>query len=267
MHEIQSRDNKRLKFARRVRDGKVSDTIFIEGVTLAEEALKSNIKLSEIFVSESFSALESNSNLFAILKANAADKNRVSDSLFPSISDLKTSQGIILLGEKPSEGKTKIEDRLVQTKSNSPIVIVLHKVNNPSNLGAILRVAEAAGVLGVITTEFSANAFSSNALRGAMGAGFRIPIWSNAKFKEVIEWSKSNKLTTICADVNAEKCYLDSNWTRKTLLMFGSESHGLSLDERDKIDEIVGIPMENGVESLNLAVACGIILFEAKRAN
>ena len=114
-------------------------------------------------------------------------------------------------------------------------------------------------------TENSADVFSPKALRGAMGASLRLPIWTNAGFFEVLEWSKQKNLISICADINAEKSYTEIVWKQPRLLIFGSEAHGLSAQEREKVDESLIIPMENNVESLNLAVACGVILFEAKR--
>jgi TrmH family RNA methyltransferase len=132
-------------------------------------------------------------------------------------------------------------------------------------LGAILRTCEAVDVSGVILSKNSADAFSPKALRGAMGANLRLPLWTNADFFEVLDWAKTEGFGSICADVNAEKSYLEIDWKKPRLLIFGSEAHGLNADEREKTDESLLIPMANNVESLNLAVACGVILFEARK--
>lgn len=255
MLKITSRDNNKLKSVRKIRDGKVEDFIFIEGVRLVEEALKSNLKLSEVFISESFSA-----NEYFLKRLESLQIFTIPDKIFDSIADTKSSQGIVLIAKKPNNNKF-----LLDADNQKSLVILLHEINNPSNLGAILRTAEAFGVAGIITTRNSANVFSSKSLRGSMGASFRLPVWENADFDEVLDWAKLNKLKTISADINAEKSLTEINWNEKYLLVFGSEAHGLTVLEREKIDESVYIPMENNVESLNLAVACGIILFEAKR--
>ncbi len=262
MLKINSRDNQRLKFARKVRDGRIKDAIFIEGFRLVNEALKSNLELSEVFISESFSVNEQFADLVSNFESADIQSFILPDKLFNTISDTKSSQGIVLISKMPVSNK----ERLLLNSSTTPHFILLHEINNPSNLGAILRTAEAAGVAGVITTKSSANVFSPKALRGAMGASFRLPIWSNADFDEVIDWAKSNNLTTVCADINSHTSYQDFDWNKKLLLIFGSEAHGLSESERQKIDESIFIPMENNVESLNLSVACGIILFEAKNS-
>jgi len=80
-----------------------------------------------------------------------------------------------------------------------------------------------------------------------------------------LTWAREKNLTSVFADVNAEKSYLEINWKKPRLLVFGSEAHGLSAEEQSGIDESLVIPMENGVESLNLAVSSGVILYEAKR--
>jgi len=98
-----------------------------------------------------------------------------------------------------------------------------------------------------------------------MGASFRLPIWTEADFFEVLGWAKEKNLISICADVNAKKSYLEVDWRKAHLLIFGSEAHGLSQKERESVAEGLIIPMENEVESLNLAVSAGVILFEAKR--
>ncbi|MDQ3180740.1 MAG: RNA methyltransferase, partial [Acidobacteriota bacterium] len=158
-----------------------------------------------------------------------------------------------------------IEASWLKNMREFPLLVLLHQINNPSNLGAILRTCEAAGVLGVILTNNSADAFSPKALRGAMGASFRLPIWDHADFFEAVDWAKEKNLISVCADINAEKSYLEIDWKKPRLLIFGSEAHGLSAEESAAVEESLVIPMENGVESLNLAVSCGVILFEAKK--
>jgi len=263
MLKITSRENQKLKFARRVRDGFVKDKIFIEGLRLAEEASRSHLKISEVFYTEGFA--ESERGQAFLQFAETSNLAEVSEKIFDSLSDTKNSQGIVLIGEKPAAGKNLIEKKLEIVSKKFPLLVLLHQINNPSNLGAILRSCEAIDVSGVIITQNSTDVFSPKALRGAMGASFRLPLWTNADFFEVLDWAKAKNFVSICADVNAEKSYLEIDWRKPRLLIFGSEAHGLSAEERNEINESLTIPMENDVESLNLAVSCGVILFEAKR--
>ncbi len=261
MLKITSRDNQRLKLARKVRDGNIEDLIFVEGWRLCAEVLRSNLKIDEIFVSESFAKEDF---LSEVLEINIA-VTQVSEKIFDSLADTKTSQGIVFVCHKPKTNSSLIEASLNEKKREFPLVILLQQINNPANLGAILRSCEAVDVTGVILTNNSTNAFAPKALRGAMGASFRLPIWENADFFEVIRWAKEYNLTSVCADINAQKSYVEIDWKKPRLLIFGSEAHGLSAEERAEVHESLVIPMENNVESLNLAVSCGVILFEAKK--
>jgi TrmH family RNA methyltransferase len=265
MLKINSRDNQKLKLARKIRDGHVKDSIFVEGLRLAEEVLRSEIKISEIFVVENFDQYERNAQLLKAFQTKNVSISEVPDKLFGSIADTKTSQGIILICEKPPTERNDFETKFTLQNGQLPIVVLLHEINNPSNLGAILRTAEAVNIAGIIISKNSADVFSPKSLRASMGAGFRLNVWTNADFDQVLDWSREKNLTSVAADVNAEKSYTEIDWQKPRLLIFGSEAHGLSAEDFRKIDEGLIIPMENGVESLNLAVSCGIILFEAKR--
>lgn len=262
MLKITSRDNPRVKQAKKVRDGLIKNLIFIEGIRLAREVLRSNLTIRDIFITESFSRTEQGQAF--LQNHDDFPPIEVQEKIFDFLSDTKNSQGIIVICEKPATNKFFIENKLELLQS-LPIVILLHGINNPSNLGAILRTGEAVNVAGIILTKNSTDAFSPKALRGAMGASFRLPIWTDADFVEALDWAKQHAIISICADVNASKSYLEIDWKKPRLLIFGSEGHGLSAEERRTVNEQLIIPMENGVESLNLAVSCGVILFEAKR--
>lgn len=263
MPKITSRDNQKIKLAKKVRDGKGGNFIFIEGLRLAEEALRSNLEISDVFFTENFGKTEREKDF--LQKAKKFNFSEVSANVFGSLSDTKHSQGIIVISAKPETGKIVVEAKLQNDARPFPLVVLLHQINNPSNLGAILRTCEAAGAAGVILTKNSVDVFSPKALRGAMGASLRLPVWNNADYFEALDWAKRKNLVSICADVNAEKSYSEIDWKKPRLLIFGSEAHGLDERERAEVDESLIIPMENDVESLNLAVACGVILFEAKR--
>lgn len=262
MLKITSRDNQKIKFARKVRDAKAGDLIFVEGARLAEEVLRSDLKIHDVFFTRIYAESERGRSLLPKLQKYSLAE--VSQNVFDSLSDTKNPQGIIILCEKPKTNKIFIEEGLSSVK-NFRLVVLLHKINNPANLGAILRTCEAVNVAGVITTKNSADAFSPKALRGAMGASLRIPMWTDADFFAALDWAKGKNLISVCADINAKKSYLQIDWVKPHLLIFGSEAHGLSAGKRGQIEESLLIPMDNGVESLNLAVACGVVLFEAKR--
>ena len=261
IEKITSRDNRRLVSVRKVRDGKTGDKIFIEGKRLAAESLRSDIEIEECFVVEGFHERE----LVDSIAKTGATICEVTERIFDSIADTDQPQGIIVIAKRPI-----LKPEFVDYNFNNaalPVVIFLKEINNPSNLGAILRTAEAVNVAGIIVSKRSADVYSPKALRSAMGASLRLPIWENAEFDGVMSWAKERNLATMAADISGTVSYDQIDWKTPSLLIFGSEAHGLSEMELEALDKKIRIPMENGVESLNLAVSAGIILFEAKRQN
>jgi TrmH family RNA methyltransferase len=259
--QITSRDNSLLRRARAVRDGKISESIFVEGLRLCEEALTSNLEVEAVIYSDQIARKERAAKLIEQLSDAAKHSASVSEKLLESISYTKTPQGIIVLAARPDNDEGTFSER----QPAAPLVVVLHETNNPVNVGAIMRTTEAAGATGVITTANSADPFSPKALRGAMGSAFRLPVWNGAVFGEAIDWCRSRNVQTICADVAGSANFADSDWRKPSALIVGRESSGLSGDEMAKTDQVVRIPMQGAAESLNVAVAAGIILFEAAR--
>jgi TrmH family RNA methyltransferase len=257
--QITSKENSRLKHARTVRNGRVENEIFIEGLRLSEEAAEF-LETIDFFYTLEFAESERGAALLKKLKtSNGAG---VSSKLLESISDTKTPQGIVLLARKPETGKKILEQSF---DSASQLLIILHELNNPSNVGAILRTAEAAGASGAILTKNSANVFSPKSLRGSMGAAFRLRFWTMADFSEAIEFCRRNRIKTVCADIRATKNHTEIDWRGAAALIVGSEARGLAIEEIRQTDEQIKIPMKAPVESLNAAVACGVVLYEAAR--
>ena len=259
--EVTSRDNSRVKEAKRVRDGRERDKIFIEGVRLLEEAVRSRLQIECLYVSKDAQARAGE----LINAANAAEVYLLGDAAFQSIADTVNSQGILALATRPRSGRDVIERSMASAAI--PMVIFLESTNNPSNLGAIVRTAEAAGAAGLIVSSGSADPFSPKGLRAAMGSSFRFPIWTDATFEEAVAWARANGMQTVATQASAAKTYTEVDWTQASLLVMGSEAHGLPEDQVGSVDIRISIPMERSVESLNLAVACGVIMFEARRQN
>ena len=260
MH-ITSRDNSLLRQARAVRDGKVDELIYVEGLRLCVEALKSKLELEAVIASEELIRKPQASESFAEISKAAVRVGMVSEKLLESISYTKTPQGIVVLARRPDASQQRLETSV----TNNALLVVLHQINNPVNVGAILRTAEAAGATGIITTKNTSDPFSPKSLRGAMGSAFRLPIWRNAGFEEAISWCRKKEINRVATSVAAHLKHTDWDWTRANALVLGPESTGLSNDELAVTDESVKIPMHGEVESLNVSVAAGIILYEAAR--
>jgi TrmH family RNA methyltransferase len=258
---ITSRDNEAVRRARSVRDGKAEGEMFIEGVRLCEEAARARLLIKDVLLTEELARDERGARLLSELEGGGARIFRVSEKVFASLSDTKTPQGIVVIAARPQTNANTL-DAALQSVS---LVVILHGLNNPSNAGAIVRTAEAAGATGIITTPGTTDLFSPKALRGAMGSSFRLAFWTGARFEEAIEWCRERGLRTICADLRAARAHTEFDWTQPRALIVGSEAHGLSPAEIAQADEALLIPMRPPVESLNVAVAAAIILYEAAR--
>ncbi len=261
MLQITSRDNSLLREARAVRDGKIDDLIFVEGLRLCEEAHRSKLEIEAVITSDEL--LRKDRAAIAIAELSHVSKRSasVTEKLLASISYTKTPQGIVVLARRPVSSEKRLAENL---KPNS-LLVVLHQINNPVNVGAILRTTEAAGAVGVITTENTSDPFSPKSLRGAMGSAFRLPIWRGPSYKTAIDWCRTRGIVTVCADVGGAVAYTALDWTGARALFLGPESTGFTLEELMEADHAVTIPMHGSAESLNVSVAAGIFLFEAAR--
>lgn len=261
---ITSRENQLAKQARAVRDGRVRGLIFVEGLRLCEEAAEAGLSITDVLYTERFAEDERGARLLRALLEKSERAALVSESVLESVSDTKTPQGVLALAERPRTGALELERRALED-SSSPFLLVMHRTNNPANAGAILRTAEAAGATGVVTTAGTTDILSPKALRGAMGSGFRLPLWTDAAYDEALAWCASRGIRTVCADVRARRSYTELDWTTPRALILGPEATGLSEQEAAAADEAVSIPMRAPVESLNVAVAAAILLYEAAR--
>jgi RNA methyltransferase, TrmH family len=260
---ITSRDNALVKQARAVRQGKIHERVFVEGLRLCEEAWEAlgADEIREAIYTERIAQDERGGKLLEALRGSGGRLALVTDSVFASLSDTKTPQGIALLVSRPDTSRGALNI----SASEIPLIIILHRVNNPSNAGAILRTAEAAGASSAILTQGTTDIFSPKALRGAMGASFRLPLWTGASFEEALAWCNEHGITTVCADLRAESTHAEVDWTRPIALIVGAESTGLTAQELALAGQALRIPMRPPVESLNVAVAAAIVLYEAAR--
>jgi len=258
---ITSRDNSLLRHTRAVRDGSVEDVIYVEGMLLCEEALTSGLKIHAVIFSDEIARKEKPAELIAKLSTACDRLGCVSEKLLTYVSYTKTSQGILLLASRPETSEEQFTNKQLETS----LIVVMHRITNPVNVGAILRTSEATGATGAVATENATDPFAPKALRGAMGAAFRLPIWYRPTYAQVLDLCKQRGVKTVCADLNAQNNYTELDWTGPCALILGPETSGLSPAEIAAADEAARIPMRDPVESLNVSVAAGVLLYEAAR--
>jgi TrmH family RNA methyltransferase len=257
---ITSRKNPLAQRARAVRDGRARELIFVEGVRLCEEALRASVVFEAVLYTRALAEDERGSALLRRLREVCRNTQAVSEDVLESVSDTKTPQGVVALARRPQTGS----ERIAQA-AGVPLVVVMHRANNPSNAGAALRVAEAAGATGVIVTKGSTDPLSPKSLRGSMGSAFRLPLWTGPTLEEALGWCAERAIGTVATAAAAAALHTDIDWTLPRAVVLGPEAGGLSEAELKATEEAVRIPMREPVESLNLATALAVVLYEAAR--
>ena len=257
---ITSRKNPLALRARAVRDGREKEFVFVEGVRLCEEALRASVVFEAVLYTRTLTADERGHSLLERLRGVCQNTHAVSEDVLESVSDTKTPQGVVALARRPLTGRETVE-----RAAGVPLVVVMHRANNPSNAGAVLRVAEAAGATGVILTKGSTDPLSPKSLRGSMGSAFRLPLWTGPTLEEALGWCDERGIQTVATAADAPSLHTDLDWTPPRAVVLGPEAGGLSEDELRAAGYAVRIPMREPVESLNLATALAVLLYEAAR--
>jgi RNA methyltransferase, TrmH family len=251
---ITSSSNERVKHARRVREGRERDLIFVEGERLVAECVASPLKLHTCFTAAEPSAAQ-----LTLLESITCPVLQLSESVLESLSDTTSTQGIIVIAERPFPQV----DRLFEGKA--PLVLGLDRIQDPGNLGTLIRTAEAAAVNGIFSFAGSADAYAPKTLRSSMGSAFRLPILPDVSGVGVIETCRARGLKTVVATGDADLLHYNYDWRQPTLLILGNEGRGVSAEIMSACDHRVRIPLHTPVESLNVAAAGAAILFEAVR--
>ncbi len=245
---------------RDARDGRDPQSIFIEGRRLAAELLSGSLKIHECLVTSTAADRPEIRKLLDQLRARGAAPLVAPPAVMAFVSDLETPSGMVVRAERPLPAPLSPD----KPSLNGPraLLVILDGLQSPANAGAVLRVAEAAGANAVIATPGTADLFSPKALRASAGSALRLPIAQSRSLKSLAPLFST--FTLVAADHNAHLAHEDFDWRRPVALILGAEGAGLSDLSAMKVER-VRIPMEGKVESLNVAVAAGILLMEAAR--
>ncbi len=183
----------------------------------------------------------------------------LSDTVFQHVSDTKTPQGILCVVQQK---KYEIEELL---KLENPHFIVLDNLQDPGNLGTIVRTAEGAGVNAVFLSKESVDIYNPKTIRSTMGSIYRMPVVYVDDLLELLDTFKKKGIKSYAAHLEGEKDYDKENYQSGTAILVGNEGNGLRDEVADHADVWVKIPMQGQVESLNAAIAASILMFEVYR--
>ena len=286
VEKITSRQNPLVKRFRRVRTMGERQHVFLEGVRLIEDAINAGAHFESVAFTAELESSERGAALLDSLRRVQCRGALVSKQVMEIITDTQTPQGVAALVSRPY---IELDDLF----GNSPdLLIVADELQDPGNIGAIIRTAEAdrerrdreggeaAGASGVITTRYTVDPFNDKAIRASMGSALRLPVVTGANRADIATRCRDHKIKIIAtratpvhvqgvigdaARTERVKRCTEVDMTVPIALIVGREATGLAELAQGEADEFVHIPMAEGVESLNVAAATAMLLYEASR--
>lgn len=256
MQVISSKDNEIIKNIRKLKEKKYRDlenSYVIEGIKLVKEAINEGVNIKQIVMCEDFTDNEIDKDtLYEIAKHNLV---YVTKNLFDTITDVKTPQGIIAVVEKRNSSEVDY---------SQDIIIALDGVQDPGNLGTIIRTADSANLNQIIISKDSADPYNPKVVRSTMGAIFRVNVIEAEDLKEELKKAQENKFKIMITALDTKKSIYKADFNKK-IIVIGNEANGVSKEVQTMADEKVIIPMLGKTESLNASVAASIMIYEYVR--
>lgn len=253
MLEIESKNNNLFKEIKKLKEKKhriKSNKYLIEGLRFVEEAIKSKVSIDSIIFTESFK--EKNPDLF--LKTNENIKLiQMNEALLKQLCSTENPQGIV--------GVINMQNK--ELKSGE-LVVLVDKVQDPGNMGTIIRTAHAAGAAGIVMTKGTVDIYNDKTLRSTMGSIFYIPIVEDDSL-DFVKSLKKEGYKLVVSSLQGKNNFFEENLQGKVMIAVGNEGNGVSDEVYDIADIKVKIPMPGEAESLNVAVATSIMIYEKIR--
>lgn len=213
----------------------------------------------EVYGSETFFLTQEGAAARKKADADGIGVQTVSDAVFRYLSDTQSPQGVLAVVKQLRYGQKDL------TGGAIPLIVVLENLQDPGNLGTILRTAEAAGATGILLGQGCADIYNPKVIRSTMGSIFRVPFVYTEDLQDAIVRLKEQGVRVLAAHLEGSVGLYEESFLAPAAIVIGNESRGLTDETAALADQAVRIPMSGSVESLNAAVATAVCLFEAKR--
>lgn len=258
MFYIESKNNSLYKETKKLKDRRgrnKSSKYIIEGFRLIQEALKAKINVEYIFISS-----DKSSKIDEYLTKYLDDDIKiyeVDNNLIKELSDTEKPQGIVAV----------VKMKEYKVNDNGSFYLLCDKVQDPGNLGTIIRTAHAAGVDGIILSKGTVDIYNEKVIRATMGSLFYIPIFMDDESNSIVKNLCDKGFSLLATSLEGDKDFFSEDLSGKVIVSVGNEGNGVSEEIYSLCDKKVKIPMPGGAESLNVAIATSIILYEKVRQN
>jgi TrmH family RNA methyltransferase len=260
MEIISSRQNPLLKERCKLQQKKFrekSGLFLIEGIRLVEEAVKAGC-LEEVFVEETLFSSKRGQELFRQIEKNSVRCFQVRKEVFKALSETESPQSIIGVVRQQKFSWTDL-------KIKNGLILILDSLQDPGNLGTIWRTAWAVGVDVLFCLPGTVDPYNSKTIRASMGGVFHLPVVVDVDWFSLHQWCKREGFQLVAGDLQARQSHFAINYAEKVALLIGNEGRGFLTIRPEDVEVKVKIPLKCGAESLNAAVACGILTYEILR--
>ena len=238
----------------------IGGRLLLDGAHLVREAQAAALPFESVVIAQSHLDRETEEGVLAqSLQRAGVEVASAGDQVFAAVSPVRTPSGIVAIAHRHP---TTTQAILTQARL---FVMVVVDVQDPGNLGALMRVSEAGGVTGLIAAGDSANPFSWKAVRGSMGSALRLPVARDPSIDAVMQAIQKSRAKVIAAVPRDGHDPDAVDWSGRIALLLGGEGQGLRAAVIEATDERVTVPMEAPVESLNVAASAAIMIYAARR--
>lgn len=232
---------------------------FVEGIGPVWQAVEHRAKIQALIVAPDLLTSDSARRMVETERQSGTRVVNVSGAVFQSVAQRQNPAGLGAVVEMPLY---TLEDVPI---AGPAVVVALHEVGNPGNLGTIIRTVDAVGGAGIVLIGDSTDPYHPTAVKASMGTLFAHPLVIVREAKTVLEWQRAHGLQLVTTSAHAPASYWNAPYHLPALFLFGSEGEGLGQDLVSQGDLAVRIPMQGSATSLNLAVSVGVLLYEVRR--
>ena len=258
---ISSKDNERVKYTKSLLKSKnrqKESKYIIEGYRILTLAIECEADLDYVFINETFEEKKEHKNFLNILEEKNIKVFRTTNKIFKELVDTENTQGIL--------GVIKFKERKIEhnIKCDDKFVLILDRIQDPGNMGTIIRTADAAGVDAIIALKGCVDIYNPKVIRSTMGSIFDMNI-IHCTQEECLKELKSKDFKIVSSFLNTDNFYHETKYHDRTALVIGNEANGVNDDLIEASDLLVKIPIYGNAESLNAAISSAILMYEIKK--
>lgn len=258
---IKSKDNDKIKYTKsllKTKGRNKEKKFIIEGYRILTLALECDAKLEYVFINEDFEKKQEHKKLLEELEGKNIKIYKTSNKIFLDMVDTENTQGILaVLGYKE-------RDLVNNINQNDKFVLILDRIQDPGNMGTIIRTADSAGVDAIILLKGCVDIYNPKVIRSTMGSIFDMNIIQTTQ-DEAVNFLKSNNFDIVSSYLQTENYYNETTYDGKIALVIGNEANGINDELITKSDKLIKIPIYGKAESLNAAISAAILMYEIKK--